>query len=176
MKVNLWCGRKLFKDYVNVDCVQWEWVDKVVDLDNYPWDFEDNSIDEIYADNIIEHLDYAKSTKEIYRILKVWWTILIKVPYFSNPWAFFADHKCFFNFDSYNKYCSNMNPWADLSEPYFELVERKIIFIDDIYKWLIYKIIYFIPKLIYKFFPRAYIWFLSYTFPASELHFKLKKI
>lgn len=176
MKINLGCGRKLLNWYLNVDCIKWEWVDKVIDLDNYPWNFEDNSIDEIYADNIIEHLDYAKSTKELQRILKIWWIVIIKVPYFSNPWAFFADHKTFFNFDSYNKYCENMNPWMDLSEPYFELLERRITFLDEYKSWIIYKIFYFIPKLFYKLNPRLYIWLLSYVFPASELHFKLKKI
>ncbi len=179
MKINLWCWRKIFEWYVNVDCIKWEWVDKVVDLDIYPWNFENNSVDEIYADNIIEHLDYAKSTNEIQRILKIWWVAIIKVPYFSNPWAFFADHTTFFNFDSYNKYCINMNPWMDLWEFYFELVERKITFIDEYKKWfskLFFNIFYILPKIAYKINPKIYIWFFSYIFPASEIHFKIKKI
>jgi predicted SAM-dependent methyltransferase len=70
MKVNLGCGYKLLQGYVNVDCIANKGVDKVIDLDIYPWDFEDNSIDEIYCDNILEHLDFAKSTSELHRILK----------------------------------------------------------------------------------------------------------
>jgi predicted SAM-dependent methyltransferase len=55
---------------VNVDCVAHEGVNKVMDLDMYPRDLEDNSVDEIYCDNILEHLDFAKSTNELHRILK----------------------------------------------------------------------------------------------------------
>jgi predicted SAM-dependent methyltransferase len=29
-----------------------------MDLDKYPWDFDDNCADEIYCDNILEHLDF----------------------------------------------------------------------------------------------------------------------
>lgn len=179
MKINLWCGYKVFDWYYNVDCINGKWVDKVIDLDNYPRDFESNCADEIYCDNILEHLDFAKSTMEIHRILKKWWKVIIKVPYFSNPWAFFADHQHFYNFDSYNKYCKNMNPWLDLSEPYFDLVERKITFLYQYKKWII-KILLFIwyllPIIVYKINPKLYIWFFSYLFPASELHFLLKKI
>jgi predicted SAM-dependent methyltransferase len=41
-----------------------------MNLDNYPWDFDDNCAEEIYCDNILEHLDFAKSTTELHRILK----------------------------------------------------------------------------------------------------------
>lgn len=179
MKVNLWCWYKIFEWYINVDCVPGKWVDKIIDLDVYPWDFNDNSIDKMYCDNILEHLDFAKSTKEIHRILKKWWVVIIKVPYFSNPWSFFADHKCFFNFDSYNKYCKNMNPSMDIWEPYFDLVERKITFLYEYKKWflkILLFLFYLLPKLLYIINPLLYIRFLSYIFPASEIHWKLKKL
>lgn len=179
MKVNLGCGYKLLQGYVNVDCIANKGVDKVIDLDIYPWDFEDNSIDEIYCDNILEHLDFAKSTSELHRILKKWGKAIIKVPYFSNPGAFFADHQHFFNFDSYNKYCQNMNPWMDISEPFFELESRRITFLYEYKKGLI-KIcafmFYLLPKMLYSLNPYIYIRFLSYLFPGSEIHFTLKKL
>lgn len=167
------------KWYVNIDCVPGTWVDKIVDLDNYPRDIQSNTVDEVYCDNILEHLDFAKTTKELHRILKKWWIAIIKVPYFSNPWAFFADHKCFFNFDSYNKYCNNMNPGLDISEPYFKLLDRRITFLYEYKKWItkiLLYIFYIFPKLLYTIHPRLYIRLLSYIFPASEIHWKLKKI
>lgn len=144
MKVNLWCGYKTFPWYVNVDCIAWVWVDKIMDLDQYPWQFDNNSVDELYCDNILEHLDFAQSTKEIHRILKKWWIVIIKVPYFSNPWAFFADHTHFYNFDSYNKYCKNMNPGMDLLEPYFDLVSRKITFLYEYKQWVLKNLNFYI--------------------------------
>lgn len=176
MKINLGCGKKILEGYVNVDCVSWNMVDKVFDLDNYPWPFKNDSADEFYCDNVLEHLDYHKAIKEIHRILKIWGQVTIKVPYFSNPGAFFADHKCFFNYDSYNKFCVNIDSWMDLQEPLFELISRRITFLDEYKSGFIYKLIYFFPKLVYKLSPRVYIWFFSYTFPASELHFILRKI
>lgn len=178
VKINLWCGYKLLKWYVNVDCVKNKWVDKIMDLDNYPWWFRANSVDEIYCDNILEHLDFAQSVREIHRILRKWGVAIIKVPYFSNPWAFFSDHKCFFNFDSYNKYCKNMNPGMDLSEPYFDLIDRKITFLYQYKKWIVKLfafLYYLLPTLCYSIHPKIYIWFLSYIFPASEIHWTLKK-
>lgn len=179
MKINLWCGYKTLKWYVNIDCINWKWVDKIMDLDDFPRDIISDTVDEIYCDNILEHLDFAKTTKELHRILKKWWMAIIKVPYFSNPWAFFADHKCFFNFDSYNKYCKNMNPGMDISEPYFDLIDRKITFLYEYKKWLIRILLfvfYLIPKIFYTIHPKFYIWLLSYIFPWSEIHRKLKKI
>lgn len=55
----------MFDWYINVDCIKWKWVDKIMDLDeyprDYPRDFDDNCADEIYCDNILEHLDFWES-------------------------------------------------------------------------------------------------------------------
>ena len=179
MKVNLGCGYKIISWYVNVDCVDGKGVDKMLDLDVYPWSFESDSLDEIFCDNILEHLDFDKSIREIRRILKVWGVAIIKVPYFSNPGAFFADHKCFFNYDSYNKFCWNIWSTTDIQEPFFDLVSRRITFLDEYKRWIIgvlLKIYYLLPRLVYLMSPRAYIRLLSYVFPASEIHWILKKI
>ncbi len=178
MKINLGCWRSIMNWYVNVDCIPGPWVDQVFDLDVYPRPFATDQIDEYYCDNILEHLDYDKTIREIYRTLKRWWFVVIKVPYFSNPWAFFADHKCFFNYDSYNKFCNNIWSTTDMQEPLFEMVYRKITFLYEYKKWLIKYLLcifYALPKLFYTISPRLYIWLLSYLFPASEIHWKLKK-
>lgn len=41
-----------------------------MDLDDFPRDIISDTVDEIYCDNILEHLDFAKTTKELHRILK----------------------------------------------------------------------------------------------------------
>ncbi|MFZ2150425.1 MAG: methyltransferase domain-containing protein [Candidatus Absconditicoccaceae bacterium] len=180
MKINLGCGYKTFKGYVNIDYIPGKGVDKIMDLDNYPWDIESNVVDEIYCDNIVEHLDFAKTTKEIHRILKKGGIAIIKVPYFSNPGAFFADHKCFFNFYSYDKYCTNMSyDNMDIAEPFFELITRKITFFYEYQKGInkfLLMIFYMLPKIFYTINPKLYIRLFSYIFPASEIHWKLKKI
>ncbi|MEI7563869.1 MAG: methyltransferase domain-containing protein [bacterium] len=45
-------------------------MDQVFDLDVYPRPFASNQIDEYFCDNILEHLDYDKTIREIHRTLK----------------------------------------------------------------------------------------------------------
>jgi hypothetical protein len=61
VKLNLGCGLKsLPKEdgWVNVDRQPLEGVDRVMDLFRYPFDFEDNSVDEFYISHLIEHIPH----------------------------------------------------------------------------------------------------------------------
>ncbi len=50
-------------DYLGVDVRH--------DLDNYPWPFEDNQFEEVYANSVIEHIeDLLSCFGELHRILK----------------------------------------------------------------------------------------------------------
>ncbi|MEM4336801.1 MAG: methyltransferase domain-containing protein [Candidatus Woesearchaeota archaeon] len=176
-KLNIGCGTKTFKDYINVDFVKGKDVDICFNLNKLPWPFKSDSIEEIYADNILEHLDdFDKSLRECHRILKKGGILLIKVPYFSNPGAFTPDHKSFFNLDSLDIYCSNTPHTTNLKRPLFEMVYKKITFLDEYKKSFFLKLWFFLPKMLYRISPVAYIWLFSYLFPASEIHYKLKKI
>ncbi|HPC10341.1 MAG TPA: class I SAM-dependent methyltransferase, partial [archaeon] len=67
MKLNIGCGKKILKGYINLDVVKLPGVDIVHDLNKYPWPFKDNYFDEIYADNVLEHLDdIIKPIEEIW--------------------------------------------------------------------------------------------------------------
>jgi len=71
------------KGYVNVDIYPWGGVDRVMNLERPPWDFEDSSVGEVRAIHIIEHL--GKLTKveilaELARICKPGAKVLISVP------------------------------------------------------------------------------------------------
>lgn len=176
-KLNIGCGSKILKGWINADFIKAEGVDLVLNLNKYPWPFNTNSIEEIYADNVLEHLDnFDMALKECHRILKKNGTVLIKVPYFSNPGAFNPSHKSYFSFYSLETYCSNVKQVMGLKIPLFEEVYKKITFLDEYRKSFLLKIYFFIPKLFYRINPKIYIWLFSYIFPASEIHFKLKKI
>jgi SAM-dependent methyltransferase len=56
MKLNLGSGIRPKEGYVNVDVVDHPAVDQVVDLNKLPWPWEDNSIEEIQAIDVLEHL------------------------------------------------------------------------------------------------------------------------
>lgn len=55
-----------------------------LDLNDYPYPFEDNSVEEIYASHILEHLKEPHDfMKECYRVLKKGGTIEIRVPHYK---------------------------------------------------------------------------------------------
>ena len=55
-KINLGCGNKIKKGYLNLDFIKTEGTDIVYDLNQYPWPFPENTFDEVYASHILEHL------------------------------------------------------------------------------------------------------------------------
>lgn len=72
-RLNLGCGLKKIDGFVNVDISPTVKPDKIVDLNSFPWPFEDNEFDHIVAKDILEHLgdtssDFIKAMKEMYRI------------------------------------------------------------------------------------------------------------
>lgn len=88
--IDLGCGPDKVDGCFGVDNYQFEGVDLVCDLNQYPWPLEDNSFDEIWARHIIEHVDDAVSfLKEIHRIGKPGAKVHIKTPHFSSAssWA-----------------------------------------------------------------------------------------
>lgn len=82
-KLNFGCGKDIRKGYINVDIVKLDGVDIVCDLNKQPYPFADEEFDEIYADNVLEHLDnFIDVMRELHRILKGGGKLIVKVPHF----------------------------------------------------------------------------------------------
>jgi len=80
LKLNLGCGKLHKAGWINVDLVQP--ADSEVDLAHDRWPWEDDSIDELEADNLLEHFDndeFRYFLSEAHRVLKVggrfWWKV-----------------------------------------------------------------------------------------------------
>lgn len=73
LKIDFGCGQnKVSPEHTGVDFVQVEGVDVVHDLTKFPYPFEDETVEEIYASHFFEHLDgheRAKFMEECHRIL-----------------------------------------------------------------------------------------------------------
>ena len=93
MKLNLGCGSIKHNGFTNVDILDNDNVDIVHNLNELPWPFDDNSISEIIAEDVIEHLhDTPAIVNEIWRILKVDCNVTIQVPdVMRNPMNAFTD-------------------------------------------------------------------------------------
>lgn len=96
MKLNLGCGAKILNGYVNVDKFDYYDVDKVHDLEVFPYPFDDDVVDEIMLSHVLEHIGqdpdvFNEIIKEFYRICKNNALINIHVPhprhddYISDP-------------------------------------------------------------------------------------------
>jgi SAM-dependent methyltransferase len=88
-KLHLGCGQNYYKGWINLDRNPDNFSDLMHDLEVYPWPFEDNTFDEIWADQLLEHLsDVPKAVREVHRILKPGGVFSGQVPYCGSVWAF----------------------------------------------------------------------------------------
>ncbi len=107
MKINLGSGGEPQKGYLNVDKnPRAPKVDLVCDLDQYPWPFETETVDEVLMSHCLEHLvDHSLAMKEIHRILKRGGAAKIVVPHFTWQYAFHdPTHRHFFGYNTFFYY------------------------------------------------------------------------
>lgn len=83
MKIDLGCGYKKAEGFVRVDYDTLTNPDFVVDLEHEPLPFEDNSVSEVRAWHILEHLGdgFFNVMKEIYRVCEPGAIVDIQVPH-----------------------------------------------------------------------------------------------
>jgi SAM-dependent methyltransferase len=91
MKLHLGSGNKKFEGFTNIDYDKNCNPDICIDIEKEIWPIEDNSVDEVIAHHVLEHLGegYFHVMKELYRVCKHGALIDIVVPhhrheYFAN--------------------------------------------------------------------------------------------
>ena len=160
-KIQFGCGKNYLNGYINCDISNNVKTDRIVDLNNFPYPFADNSAEEIIMDNVLEHLDdVVMVMKEVNRILINGGVARIYVPYAKSDGAVEdPQHKHFFTETSMNYYIDghDYNFYSDFrfkmlkNQPYiasktFPRTLRKYIPFKNILKyyiWNIYDGIYF---------------------------------
>jgi len=175
MKLNLGCGHDIRKGFINVDLFPLDGVNKVVNLNIYPWPFKDNEFDEILALQVIEHLnDIPQALRELHRISKDKTKIHIGVPYFASVGAWTdLTHKhpfayCSLDYMAANKvekYSVGKVHNYEYGKERFNILERDFIF-GKLHRLLGI-------KLLAQKFPAFYEHYLCFIFPARHIEFKI---
>ena len=124
IKINYGCGNQKLNGYTGVDIRKTKATDIVID-DKAPLPFKDNSIDKIFCDNVLEHVeDLFFVITEFHRICKPGATIEILVPHFSRSQFEYHRRTCRYNFLQ----CHCLERGDNDSYPvYFKAIKRKLI-------------------------------------------------
>lgn len=88
IRLNLGCGNDVREGYLNID--KYVKADKQIELNRIPYPFRNDSVDEILALNLLEHLTNPYDVLiEWHRICKPGSFIILTVPHFSsgNAWS-----------------------------------------------------------------------------------------
>ncbi len=114
IKVNLGSGYKRFSGFVNVDGDPLVKPDYLVDLEKESLPFDDNSVEEIKAHHILEHIgdNFFNLMKEMYRVCAPRAIIDIEVPHHRHD-NFYGDptHVRFITIDLLKQFSKKYNQW-----------------------------------------------------------------
>jgi hypothetical protein len=167
--LHLGSGRKGHPDAVNVDLVASTNPDVVHNLDRRPWPFLDNRFREVWAYDVIEHLDDVVATmEEIHRVCAPGARVRITVPHFSCANAFTdVTHRHFFSQASFH-YFTRENELSFYTECQFKRIESRIVFRPTLLNKIVWRLA--------NRFPAAYERRWAWMFPAWFLYFELEVV
>jgi len=87
--VELGCGARKTPGRIGIDCVDLPEVDIPADLEEGVTFLPDDSLDEMHAEHVLEHVEqFEPLIREIVRVLKRGGTCRARVPHFSNPYGY----------------------------------------------------------------------------------------
>lgn len=172
--LDLGCGKKKRAGAIGVDYSDRHNADIIHNLNIFPYPLKDDEFDDIYLDNVIEHLDDPmRVMEEVHRICKPGGQVKVIVPYFRSLWAFIdPTHKHFFTVNSFAYYDPNhvICQRYDYSKTRFK-VER-VVFNETLDSGRIKKIVI---KLANRW-PERYEFYLSHLFPLDDITYYLRAI
>lgn len=107
--IDIGCGQNKVPGAIGVDCIALLGVDVVHNLDSFPYPFAADSVDEIHAYHVLEHVpDVMATMEELWRLSKPGATVQIRVPHFSGILAWKdPTHKRSFTSESFGYFGEN---------------------------------------------------------------------
>ena len=164
--LHLGSGLKYESTAVNIDLVAETRPDVVHDLNMLPWPFPDNRFHEVWAYDIIEHLDDVVAVmEEIHRTCVNGAVVKITVPHYSCCNAFTdITHRHYFSVCSFD-YFTGDNEFAFYTRQKYRKREARIVFFPSLVNKLVWRLA--------RRFPQRYERRWAWIFPAWFLYFEL---
>lgn len=169
VRLNLGCGRDIREGYINTDYFKAKGVDKLLDLNKFPYPFPKDFAEEIIMQDIFEHLeDPIKVLEEIFRIAKDKAIIKIRVPHFSsgNTWGDLT-HKRGFSSTVFNNYSYKETSSLEKNRKVKVKIKKIKLFFPTPYRFLGFNYLFSRFILIYE---RIFYGF----FPCGNISFELE--
>lgn len=104
MRLHLGCGNDKRRGYINIDSSAEVRPDKIWNLEKTPLPFKKDSVDEVLANHVFEHINnFMPLMRDLYRICKPGAIIKIRTPFYS-AWGQYNDptHVRFFTPFTFN--------------------------------------------------------------------------
>lgn len=172
--LDLGCGKRKRSGATGIDLNPQSGADIFHDLNVFPYPLADSSFDEIYLDNVLEHLDNVMGVmEEVHRIVIPNGMVHVIVPYFRSRWAFIdPTHRHFFTVDSFSYFDPNhvICQRYDYTSARFSI--ERIIFNETIACGKVARLL----KALANKWPHRYERFLAHIFPLDDISFHLKAI
>jgi SAM-dependent methyltransferase len=164
--LNLGCGRKRINDALNVDISPEVGAEVVHDLASLPWPLPSDAFREVYAHDVIEHLDnVVGAMEEIHRICRPGARVHITVPHFSSANAYTdPTHRHQFSCFSFDYFGSD-HELAFYSRARFRRHRAQIVF----YPSVVNKIVHRLANLKPDVYEQRWAWMFPAWFLSIEL-------
>ena len=143
--------------------------DVVHDLNIRPWPFADNYFQQVFAFDVIEHLDdVVGAMEEVHRVCRDGATVEITVPHFSSANAFTdPTHRHFFSRFSFD-YFDGSHQFGFYSASHFRVLRSNVIFTSGLVNRAVARLA--------NRYPRAYEARWAWIFPAWFISVELQVV
>ena len=169
MTLNIGCGRVHREGAVNLDISPDVGADVVHDLNTLPWPFQDGQFEQVYAYDVLEHVDdVPRVLEEIHRVSRPGALLHVTVPHFSSANAFTdLTHRHYFSWRSFDPYVAG-DVLDFYSRARFRRKSTRISFYTSIVNRLVFRLANRCPER----YERRWAW----MFPAWFLYYELEVV
>ena len=138
-RLNIGCGRRILRGYVNLDLVSSPGVDVVHNLEKFPYPFKADEFDLIEAHQVLEHVqDLSGVMKELARIVKKGGRVRVDVPHFSSNSAYMDPTHCrFYAYTTFDFFVKGhfYDEGYEYNTQYFSKIRKRLRFYKGWYFW-----------------------------------------